>query len=239
MPARWMRRRGRLDHSGFPPAPEFRCAGPARTDAGDASTHRCPGAGVGLRQRSPRRRHRLPPHAGSAGAEKDPHGHHPIRSSATRCSGPFAAAPPRRHRGRPKRLYRRRTRPEAGGNAPLSIVPDRGATPAPSRPRSGVGAPAESRPRQSAKRRPGTAGGGYAVQVTSQRSEAEAQAEFRALQAKFPSQLGDRQPIIRRADLGAKGVYYRALVGPFASAEAARHVQHLKAAGGSCIVQRN
>lgn len=84
------------------------------------------------------------------------------------------------------------------------------------------------------------AGGGYAVQVTSQRTEAEAQAEFRALKAKFPSQLGSREPLIRRADLGAKGVYYRALVGPFASADQATTMcSSLKAAGGSCIVQRN
>ncbi|HEY2532874.1 MAG TPA: SPOR domain-containing protein [Xanthobacteraceae bacterium] len=81
---------------------------------------------------------------------------------------------------------------------------------------------------------------GYDVQVTSQRSEADAKTEFQTLQAKFPSQLGSRNPIIRRADLGAKGVYYRALVGPFASAEeAAGMCSSLKAAGGSCLVQRN
>ena len=34
------------------------------------------------------------------------------------------------------------------------------------------------------------------------------------LQAKYPNQLGGRQAIIRRADLGAAGTYYRALVGP-------------------------
>jgi hypothetical protein len=78
------------------------------------------------------------------------------------------------------------------------------------------------------------------VQVTSQRSEAEAQTAFRELQAKFPSQLGNRQPMIHRADLGEKGTYYRAMVGPFGSAEAAASVcSSLKAAGGSCIVQKN
>ena len=82
--------------------------------------------------------------------------------------------------------------------------------------------------------------GGYAVLVTSERSESKAQAAFRALQAKFPNQLTGRQPIIRRTDLGAKGTYYRALIGPFASAEkAAELCSGLKAAGGNCIVQRN
>jgi cell division septation protein DedD len=82
--------------------------------------------------------------------------------------------------------------------------------------------------------------GGYTVQVSAQRSEAEAQAAFRTLQGKYPSQLGGRQPIIKRADLGSKGVYYRALVGPFASSgEATQLCQSLKAAGGSCLIQRN
>ena len=80
---------------------------------------------------------------------------------------------------------------------------------------------------------------GYAVQLTSQRSSASARAAFRALQTKFPSQLKGREPIVRRVDLGTKGVYYRALVGPFTSAEAATGACFtLKAAGGNCIVQR-
>ena len=83
-------------------------------------------------------------------------------------------------------------------------------------------------------------GAGYAVQVTSERSESRAQAGFRALQARYPNQLGGRQPIIRRADLGAAGTYYRALVGPFASSEgAAKLCSGLKAAGGDCLIQKN
>jgi hypothetical protein len=87
---------------------------------------------------------------------------------------------------------------------------------------------------------PPVLGGGYAVQVTSERSESTAQAAFRVLQAKYPSQLSGRQPIIRRADLGAAGIYYRALVGPFALAEkAAKLCSGLKAAGGDCVILKN
>ena len=83
-------------------------------------------------------------------------------------------------------------------------------------------------------------GGAYAVQVASQRSAAEARASFRALRAKFPNQFGGREPIVRRTDLGAKGIYYRAMVGPFASMEkAAGMCRTLKAAGCNCLVQRN
>ncbi|MGB6322497.1 MAG: SPOR domain-containing protein, partial [Xanthobacteraceae bacterium] len=115
-----------------------------------------------------------------------------------------------------------------------------GAAPAPARARTALARPAEPNPEERAEPAPSAATGGYAVQVTSQRSEADAQAEFRTLRTKFPTQFGGREPIIRRADLGAKGVYYRALVGPFASADqAAGMCSSLKAAGGSCIVQRN
>ncbi len=82
--------------------------------------------------------------------------------------------------------------------------------------------------------------GGYAVQVSSQRSEEEAQSSFRDLQDKYPNLLGSRTPIIRRADLGAKGIFFRAMVGPFGSAdEATTLCSNLKAAGGSCLVQKN
>jgi len=81
--------------------------------------------------------------------------------------------------------------------------------------------------------------GGYAVQVSSQRSEADAQASYRALQGKFPAQLGSRQALIRRADLGDKGVYYRAVVTVGNADEASQLCNALKAAGGQCIVQRN
>ena len=82
--------------------------------------------------------------------------------------------------------------------------------------------------------------GGYLVQVTSQLNEADAQASYRALQGKFPSVLAAREPVIKRADTGASGVYYRAHVGPFkTSEEASRFCGELKTVGGQCVVQRN
>ncbi len=81
-------------------------------------------------------------------------------------------------------------------------------------------------------------GGEYAVQIASERSEQKAQATYRRLQTKYPSQLHGNPPIIRRADLGG-GTYYRALAGPFASREMASKVcKALKAAGGDCILQK-
>jgi SPOR domain len=81
---------------------------------------------------------------------------------------------------------------------------------------------------------------GFVVQLSSQKSESEAMSSFRSLQAKFPNELGGRQPIIRRADLGSKGVFYRTLVGPFGSAhEASQFCASYRAAGGQCVVPNN
>jgi hypothetical protein len=82
--------------------------------------------------------------------------------------------------------------------------------------------------------------GGYVVQVSSQRSEADAQASYKVLQDKFPNVLGAWVPIITRTDTGANGIFYRAAVGPFKTAdEASQFCGTLKAAGGQCVVQRN
>lgn len=100
-------------------------------------------------------------------------------------------------------------------------------------------APMSINPRAPSTPPPATAGG-YVVQVSSQRSEADAQSSYRALQSKFPSVLGSRSANIKRADLGEKGTYYRAVLGPFSSAEdAAALCGNLKSAGGQCVVQRN
>ena len=111
----------------------------------------------------------------------------------------------------------------ASANAPLSLTPQAAPPVSVTEPRSRVAAtnpstnpaanPEPAAPTASAA----ASSGGYLVQVSSQRSENDAQASFRALQGKFPAVLGSRSPVIKRADLGEKGVYYRAMVGPFAS----------------------
>jgi cell division septation protein DedD len=134
-----------------------------------------------------------------------------------------------------------RTQPSAANaSAPLSLAPQ-GNQPAPAadtRPRVAAASPAQAAPETAPGG--GGGGGGYLVQVSSQRNEADAQASYRALQGKFPAVLGSRSPVIKRADLGDKGVYYRAMVGPFGSPdEASQFCSSLKTAGGQCVVQRN
>jgi SPOR domain len=122
----------------------------------------------------------------------------------------------------------------ASASAPLSLVPQAGQAAADTKTRLADTNPVQNVPGT------GASGGGYLVQVSSQRNEADAQASYRALQGKFPTVLGSHGPLIKRADLGEKGVYYRAMVGPFGTPEeASQFCGNLKTAGGQCVVQRN
>ena len=119
-------------------------------------------------------------------------------------------------------------------NAPMSLSPQ--SAPAAPTTRS---AALNTAPQDVASPSSATAGG-YVVQISSQRSDSEARASFKSLQGKFPSVLGSRSPLIKKADLGEKGTYYRAMVGPFGSPEEASQLcGNLKSAGGQCVVQRN
>jgi sporulation related protein len=122
-------------------------------------------------------------------------------------------------------------------NSPLSLAPQQGAAPA--EPHTRMASTTTAAPQPIAPAASGGGTGSY-VQVSSQRNEADAQASFKSLQGKFPAALGSRAPLIKRADLGDKGTVYRAMVGPFASAdEAVRFCTDLKTAGGQCFVPRN
>ena len=79
----------------------------------------------------------------------------------------------------------------------------------------------------------------HVVQLSSERGEAVAQARSQALQTKYRDALAGHQPVIRRADLGDRGVYYRVQVGPFAIGEANQLCEILKKSGAECIVHRN
>src|SRR5262249_14599018 len=81
---------------------------------------------------------------------------------------------------------------------------------------------------------------GYVGQVSARRGKGDAQASFRSRQGRVARPLGGRPAIVQQADLGTKGIYYRAMVGPFASAgEADQFCGSLKVAGGECSIQRN
>jgi SPOR domain len=167
----------------------------------------------------------------------------PIDSAANAPSSPAANG----HQAQASRTAQSTSRNSGG---PLSLDPQGQPTGTASsyqavvsdRPRTPASAPISAPQLASAATTPASAGGagGYMVQISSQRSEADAQASIRSLQSKYASQIGDREAVVRRADLGDKGVYYRALVGPFGTAgEADQFCGGLRAAGGQCYRLKN
>ncbi len=149
------------------------------------------------------------------------------------------ASPPQQARAAVRQTPPPAVRPApapASANAPLSLAPENAPLPPPGTARAAAPTRVASAPAA-----PTASGNGsYLVQVSSQRSEADAQAAFRSVKSKYSSVLGDRQPVIRRADLAGKGTYYRAMVGPFTTRDQAIQLcSSLKAAGGDCVVQAN
>ncbi len=80
--------------------------------------------------------------------------------------------------------------------------------------------------------------GTYIVQVTSQRSASAASDAFAGLQRRYPGVLGNRNAVIVSADLGDRGVYYRARIPTNSREDANRLCESLTAAGGECFVRR-
>jgi cell division septation protein DedD len=85
----------------------------------------------------------------------------------------------------------------------------------------------------------GGGGSGYYVQLSAQKSEEEAKSSFHGIQARHSGLLGGQQLFVRRKDLGSKGIFYGAQVGPFSREAANKLCEDLKAAGQGCMVQRN
>jgi hypothetical protein len=74
--------------------------------------------------------------------------------------------------------------------------------------------------------------GGYVAVLSSQKSRMDALKVFADLQQKYSGVLSSKTPDVQEANLGDKGIWYRAVVGPPASRDAASGVcSQLKSAG--------
>jgi SPOR domain len=118
--------------------------------------------------------------------------------------------------------------PAATGNAPLPLTPQAPPSVA------AVDTTHATPPAKTAS----PSSGGWIVQISAQKTEAEAQATFRTAQAKY-SALADQQPLIRKKDYGERGVFYATQVGPFPQREEANRLcETLKSAGATCFIQK-
>jgi len=77
------------------------------------------------------------------------------------------------------------------------------------------------------------------VQVSSQKDEDGARTTFKDLQTHYAKILGGYDVNIQRADLGTRGIFFRARVGPFSQTDAKRLCDDLKSAGGDCLIASN
>jgi hypothetical protein len=132
--------------------------------------------------------------------------------------------------------------PSAKPAAPAAAAKPRGATNAPVNLLAAAPVRTPAAPARAATPPPTAAaatasGSGFVVQVSSQRSQADAQSSLANLQRQFGSVLGGLPTDIRQVDLGNKGIYYRVRVGGWPSrADAVSLCEKLRAAGGKCIV---
>jgi cell division septation protein DedD len=78
----------------------------------------------------------------------------------------------------------------------------------------------------------------YVVQVGSKQNQTEALATFADMQQKYPTLLAAYRPMVQKADLGAKGVWYRLRIGPIVDKSAASKLcSQLKSQGHpDCLV---
>lgn len=124
-----------------------------------------------------------------------------------------------------------------GGSQPVSLTTS---TPAPSSSTSGANAPASTpltalTSNQTSAPAPAASSGSRTyVQLSSQRSEGDANASMRAVQSQLGGLLSSSLEI-RRVDLGAKGIWYRVVMPTSSFQDATQSCARIKANGGDCV----
>lgn len=82
-----------------------------------------------------------------------------------------------------------------------------------------------------------SAAGNFYIQVGSVKEESKATGEWKKIQAKHETQLGTLTHRVSRADLGAKGVFYRIQAGPVSKENATRACDQIKkVTPGGCLI---
>jgi hypothetical protein len=121
--------------------------------------------------------------------------------------------------------------------APAAVTPPPVQKPAV--PRAAPPAPAPQRVASAPAAAPAVSGGTYVVQVASRKSQMDALGAFADIKQKYPRLLSGYGPVIKRADLGSKGVWYRLNVGPVEGKKVAANLcKSLKSAGmRRCLVR--
>jgi hypothetical protein len=139
---------------------------------------------------------------------------------------PPAAVPPRAAPQPPVRIASATNMPQPAETGPAA--PGKSA-PAPAKPAESTDLAPKSKEASAA---PAVTGAGYVAVLSSQKSRMDALKIFANMQEKYGEVLSSRTPDVQEANLGEKGLWYRLVVGPPGSREAAASLcTQLKAAG--------
>jgi len=79
----------------------------------------------------------------------------------------------------------------------------------------------------------------WGIQLIGGSSQVTALASYHQLQRQYPTILGSHQPLVIRSAVGRNTYWYRVRIATQTLNEAERLCESLRAAGGSCLVQRN
>ena len=93
--------------------------------------------------------------------------------------------------------------------APAPVADPQPVAAIPPQPQVAAAAPAPAKPTK------------FVVQVGSKQNQTEALATFADMQQKYPTLLASYRPMVQKADLGSKGVWYRLRIGPIVDKTAA------------------
>lgn len=132
--------------------------------------------------------------------------------------------------------------PPAAAPAPPMEAPAAASKPAETKQIEKLTPPAVKKPAvvERAKEAPAViAKGNAVVQLASSTSESEAMTRSGELKSKYRLQLGGAQLRVVRADLGAKGIYYRIQSQPMSESSAQSICRAMKAVQGGCFIVRH
>jgi hypothetical protein len=155
-----------------------------------------------------------------------PRGQPPPSAARAQLPPPPAAVPPRAAPQPPVRIASAASMPPPAEAEPTPPVRK---APAPAKPAVSKNPVPKSKEASAA---PAATGAGYVAVLSSQKSRMDALKIFANMQEKYGEVLSSRTPDVQEANLGEKGVWYRLVVGPPGSREAAASLcTQLKAAG--------
>jgi len=224
--------------STFPSAPSSGTSQPASgainsgwpAPAGTSPTPSQGGAaGAANSQNEPKRIRTIPIRSDQLAAAPQAGEQQQIAPPAAATSQAPPPAPPR-ERTQSSRPATTAAAPAPSGNAPLSLNPQSAGEP-----RAQNSRVASAPPRAAEG-----ASGAYYVQLAAHKTQEEASAAYRSAQSKYPDLMRGRKLHIKKKEVGDKGTFYGAQVGPFATrSDANQMCDNLKSAGASCLVERN